>query len=328
MFATSYRPELNRLEDRVQPGSIISTGMDLSLLAGSFIGQSLISSAMPSDSSVADRVTTQGVSENQPATNDSGAAVNPAPAQPLEMPGTENIMNLQTGHDLTVLPSATLSHQAGSNLGGNGVHNMIPPNALFYGGDFDGRNGLSNEHGTLVSDSQTWDNFYVTDSGDGLGWQITTVFNRSLNRGGETANSCNWAIRSGVHAGSGGNIATLYSSGGATAPAMGTAPSTYMPTGNSGFGLPEYEIVVDLSSLPINQILPGKYYLDVQPNGSGVGQWFESTATNGSASSIGQQDPGDSWFNSSYFGYTWSDTQNLLGSGTWNFSNGVCGNQL
>jgi hypothetical protein len=325
MVAKSYRASLSLLEDRVQPGSIISTGLDLSLMAGSIVGQSLLSFTMPPDTFVADRVTTQGVSRDQPETkNDSGLTFNLAPAQPLELPSTDNLMKLRTSADLTILPSATLSHQSRTSLGDNGVHPLIPAEALFYGGNFDARNGLSNEHNTLVTDSSVWDNFYVTDdSGDGQGWRITTLFNHSLNRGNETADYCNWTIRTGISPGNGGNIAVTASG----RLAAGTAASTLFGYGRPIFGLSEYEIDVDISADPI-QLLPGKYYLNVQPIGRGVGQWFEATTTNGDSSSIGQQDPGNSYFNSSYFGYTWSDTQNVLGSGTWNFSNGVCGQSL
>jgi hypothetical protein len=325
MSAKSYRANLSLLEDRVQPGSMISTGLDLSLMPGSIVGQNLVSFTMPPDNSVADRVATQGVSGDQPETkNDSNLTFNPAPAQPLELASTDNLMKLRTSDDLTILPGATLSHQSHASLGDDGVHAMIPPDALFYGGDDDYRSELSNEHNTIVSDASVWDNFYVTDdTGDGQGWRITTLFNHSINIGGETADFCNWTIRTGISAGNGGNIAVT--AGGRLA--AGTAPST-MTLGNI-LHFPEYEIVVDLSS-SIIQLLPGKYYLNVQPIGHGVGRWFEATATSGDWSSIGKQDPGDSWFNSSYFGYNWADTQdqNLLGRGTWNFSNGVCGQSL
>jgi hypothetical protein len=325
MFAKSYSLCIDVLEERVQPGFTISMGLDLSLLSGSIVGQSLVFSTMPADASVADRVTTQGVSEGETATtNNSEVTVNPSPAAALELPDTQNLMNLQTNHDLALAPSLTLSQQSSTNLGDNGVHAMIPPNALFYGGDLDGRAALSNEHNTLVTDSSVWDNFYVTDdTGDGQGWQITTLFNRSVQSRGETADSCNWAIRTGISTGNGGNIAVTANGG----LASGTDSSTYTPTGNSNRGLPEYEIVVDISDHPI-QLLPGKYYLNVQPIGSQRGQWFENSATNGGPTSIGQQDPNDSWFNSSYFGYNWVEAWHIWGSGIWNFSSGVCGESL
>ena len=95
------------------------------------------------------------------------------------------------------------------------IINQAPPGSLWYNGDFNDVNGLSNELNTSLGSGEfgsTYDNFIVTDSG---GWNVTAVFSDDLTNTGITG--ANWEIRQGVSVGNGG---TLIASGTTNTPVV------------------------------------------------------------------------------------------------------------
>jgi hypothetical protein len=181
---------------------------------------------------------------------------------------------------------------------------------LFYGGDFDGRNGLANERNTVVSDARVYDNFMVT----GPGWLVSALFSNNLVVEPLNPQQAYWEIRSGVSTGNGGTLV-----------ASGTSGVTKTATGRSGFGLSEYKFKTtgDLGLA----LAPGMYWYTVVPIGAGQGRSFQST-TSGANGVGGPLGDGMSYFDSPFFGFNFDDTQNLLGPGPWDFSGGVCGVEI
>src|SRR5207237_4629594 len=81
---------------------------------------------------------------------------------------------------------------------------QLPDDTLFYNGDFDGVNGLSNELDTSLGSGEyghTYDDFYVTDSG---GWNVTGIFSDNLTNTGITG--ATWEIRQDISEGNGGTL--------------------------------------------------------------------------------------------------------------------------
>src|SRR5438105_11889095 len=184
---------------------------------------------------------------------------------------------------------------------------QLPTDTLFYNGDFDGVNGLSNELDTSLGSGQyghTYDDFYVTDSG---GWNVTGIFSDNLTNTGITG--ATWEIRQDISEGNGG---TLVASGTTDTPVV-------TDTGRSGFGYIEHQVLVD----GLNICLPtGHYFLDVVVVGDLTDRAFVSTTSK--ANSIGTGDPGNSWFDSNFFGFNFTSVVNVLGAPT-DFSFGVVG---
>lgn len=177
---------------------------------------------------------------------------------------------------------------------------------LWYNGDFDGRNGLANELTTLVSHARTYDDFIVS----GGGWNVNSIWtNNLMSFTGVTTAS--WEIRSGVSPGDGG---TLHFSG--------TSPATQVATGGALGGFTEYEIRV--SGLDID--LPdGTYWLSVTPHGFLSGRSFNSTTSGAGAIGLPAGDNDNSFFDSTFFGASFDDTNDWFGEGVWDFSMGVEG---
>jgi hypothetical protein len=191
---------------------------------------------------------------------------------------------------------------------------------FWYGGDFNGVNGLANEEGGLVSDARTYDDFIVP-SGHKL--FLGGVWSSNLQNYFSTNGS--WEIRTGVSEGNGG---TLVASG-------TNVPCALYFTGGTGFGFLELT-----TSCPSSAVLqPGKYWLNVHPISTtpGVGRSFNSTTSgaNGVSHASGTQTTGTgadinndrSFFDSTYFGYTFTAASGLLGGPT-DFSMGVFGGWL
>jgi hypothetical protein len=132
---------------------------------------------------------------------------------------------------------------------------------LWYNGDFNGVNGLSNEQNTSIGEvNHVYDDFLVTDSG---GWDVTAVFSDNLENTNVTG--ATWEIRQGISA---GNCGILIDSGMTMTPVV-------TPTGRSAFGFTEYQI--EVTGLAVH--LPfstGLYWLNVTPIGDGTGRSFDS----------------------------------------------------
>jgi len=140
---------------------------------------------------------------------------------------------------------------------------------LWYNGDFDGVQGLSNEQNTSLGEQQyahTYDDFDVTDQ---AGWDVGAVFSNNLTDTNITG--ATWEIRQGIFPGSGG---TLIASGMTVTPVV-------TPNGRSGFGYTEFSVQVIGLSL---YLPPGNgYFLNVTPIGDLSGRSFVSTTRGANA---------------------------------------------
>ncbi len=168
--------------------------------------------------------------------------------------------------------------------------------AQFYGGDFDGRNGI-----VINNDAYVYDDFDV----DGAGWMVTGIYANCLTM--DEISSMNWEIRSGISEGNGGTLV-----------AGGSGPITQTLTGRSGFGYDEYELRI--SGLDLH-LAAGTYYVGVNVGGP-PRQTFVSTTSgaNGFGSPLGN---GNSWFDSDFWNEHFRSIEELLGKGPWDFSYGL-----
>ena len=171
--------------------------------------------------------------------------------------------------------------------GGTPTPTPTPPGgALWYNGDFDGVDGLTNEENTFATGySHIYDDFEVTDD---AGWDINEVFSDNL--ASTNIISATFEIRQGVSA---GNPGTLIASGTTVAPEV-------TPTGRSGFGFTEFQVLI--GGLNIH-LAPGTYWLNVTPVGPlDGGRSFDSTTSGASCvgSPCGNND--DAFLDSTLFG--------------------------
>ena len=186
---------------------------------------------------------------------------------------------------------------------------LYADSTLWYNGDGNGVNGLSNEVNTAVSQSYVFDDFIVGAGGETL----TGAFSNDLMN--FTAVDADVEILSGVSAGDGGT--TVYS-------AFGVA-DTQTATGRSGFGYTEYTIDV---SLPDVVLSPGTYWLAVAPDGGGNNTVRSFISTTSGANCVGLPCGNDdnSFFDSSYFAANFSTASSELSISPLDFSMGVTGN--
>jgi hypothetical protein len=309
MLSNSHRPTLLTLPDRVQPGSVIGQGLDWSALAGPILSDGLVSPVLEANLASSHPVASRDASGNQAAVPGNPGMMATARSQPLR--GLENICNLEPLNN-PLIPLLSASPAPGAT--GSGRHGApdgrppeaVPANTLFYGGDFDGIDDLSNENNSTVSDARTYGNFYVTDPS---GWDITTVFsNNELSF--FPSGGVNWEIRSGLSENNGGTLV-----------ASGTGyPGTFTVVGEA-FGDLEVQVAVDLSASPVH-LDPGQYWLNVTPVGHGTGRSF--VAETQQVNAIGTQDTGNCYQDSTYFGTSFELTTNIISTAA-NFSLGVGG---
>jgi len=174
---------------------------------------------------------------------------------------------------------------------------------LWYNGDFNGNNGLSNERNTSVSQGNVYDNFNLSGT-----TTISAVFSNNLMD--FVATSAYWEIRSGVSVGNGGTLL-----------ASGTGAATQTPTGRSGFGFTESTVEVSGLSVVLG---PGTYWLTVSPIDSGSGRSFNSNTSG--ANSVGSPGGNDdnSFFDSTTFGANFQAASDFVGAPA-DFSMGVIG---
>jgi hypothetical protein len=182
---------------------------------------------------------------------------------------------------------------------------QAPPGSLWYNGDFNGVNGLSNERNTIVSQAGVYDDFNVIDP---LGWNVTAVFSDNLLN--TTVTGADWEIRSGVSEGNGG---TLIASGTTNSPAV-------TPTGRSGYGNTEYKVEVTGLNVFLPKLPSGQHYwLNVTPVGNGTGRSFISTTSGTTCVGTPCGNDGNAFFNSTYMGV------HFEGPLSTDYSNGVIG---
>jgi hypothetical protein len=185
---------------------------------------------------------------------------------------------------------------------------------VFYGGDFDGRNGLISTNSAGL-ESYSYDDFTL-----GGNTTVTEVFANFLDAStGLGFASASWEIRSGVSTGNGGTLV-----------ASGSGAATSTATGRFGFNLTEFQVMV--SGLNVN-LGAGTYHLGVRVD-DGIG--YISTTSGQDLGPGGDPNPavtgspianGNSFFNSAAFSANWIPTSDpgAFGPGTWDFSMGVNG---
>jgi hypothetical protein len=303
MFA--YRPKVHLLESRLQPGSMLNSGVDTALVASAVLGDVL--GGMAQTQSMAVQASAESAGGQVQTSQDAGTVVS-APSQlPNSDTGTVSTVAPVDSH-LAVFSPAAMASAIGASRGGEIHQPLIPSNALYYTGDCNHINGLASEFNSLVSDARTYDNFQVPD---GQYWRVTSLFAHDYIS--YTTTTANWEIRQGITNGNGGTL--LYS---------GKAdPATMTPDGCNDFGYIGQEVSVT-PSVQIN-LLPGTYYITIAPVGSGSGRSFVETANSGGPNSVGQPNtPDDSWFDSTYFGLNFVKAGSQVGSPA-NFSYGVVG---
>lgn len=207
------------------------------------------------------------------------------------------------------------------------THPLSPPSycqpCLFYGGDINPSspnvNAFGNENTLLVSDTTLYVPFTVPS---GQRWKISGVFTNNIADGYEGIDpmQATWSISIAM---SSGNAGTVIASG------MGTA--TFTATGRNAFGFNEYTVGVPFDAGATVVLRPGTYWLSVVPQctNSGntncyVAQYFVSNT--GGLNSYGPQEPtAKSFWNSSYFGYTYANACAVNTMGCEKFSAGVEG---
>jgi hypothetical protein len=315
MLKNAFSPRIMTLEGRDQPGSMFSTGLDSSILAGVFEGDALMRASCPANSATQAPIQRTDAPDVavQPFVDEMNAQ-SAGTLMQAETPSLDEINGLvsDTNRALTAAEFTGLDQdfqRPGSDSGSR-------ENNVFYGGDFDGRNGLANEFNSVVTDARTYDDIRVR-----FGYDIECVFSRNLmDDMAADVVSANWEIRGPGMIETG--VPPPIANGGT---AFGiAAAATITPTGFSGFELIEYEVkVCGLSGL---NILPsGHYYLNVQPIGAGTGRSFQST-TSGAGPVKGQPIANDdTWFDSPPFGYSYVPASDIFGAGTWDFSGGMEG---
>ncbi len=174
---------------------------------------------------------------------------------------------------------------------------------LWYNGDFDGVNGLVNQGSESLSVAYVYDDFTVS----GGSWTLTGAFSNNL-MNFPYGYSADVEIRSGVSA---------YNPGTLVYGAYGVGFSQ-TATGNSGFGLTEYTIAVDLPNIVLG---PGTYWLMVAPSIAGVS--FVSTTSGANCVGTPCGTGNNSFFTSVDFGGYFNPATDYLTPA--NFSMGVIG---
>jgi hypothetical protein len=203
----------------------------------------------------------------------------------------------------------------GGSSRASSVRSYAPPAAcspcLYYSGDFNpgdpNANALANEEDAIVNNAS----IYTPVTPDQQ-WSVTGLFENTLSQ--LTPTSVSWEIRTGVSEGNGG---TLYASG--------SGAPTQTATGRSGVGYTEYTDSVAIS--PAVTLQAGvTYWINVTPVCTAcAGRAFESNVpAAGGANHVGPADVLNlSYFNSSFFGANFTNTNN---EGTFPlFSFGIAG---
>lgn len=187
---------------------------------------------------------------------------------------------------------------------------------VWYGGDFDGRNGLISQT-TVGLDGMVYDDFNLA-----FNTNVTGVFANYLDFGA-VYTTASWEIRSGMSAGNGGTLE-----------ASGSGATTTIATGRTGFNLTEFQVTV--AGLNVN-LAAGNYWLGFALDSSNTaGAGYISTTSGADLGPGGDPNPvvtgspianGNSFFNSTFFlaNYLPTFDPGALGAGTWDFSMGVNG---
>ncbi len=318
MSKNGFSPQVMLLEGREQPGSILSSGLDASILAGTFLGEGMERASRPAivtaqaPANKADRsdVVVQPLSHS--LNTPSAGTIKQAETKSLD---AVNGLTVPTVKTYTSLAETGVPSGFDGPVGDGGYDSRAPYN--FYGGDFDGRNSLTSEKGTLVSESNTWDDVRIRQ-----GATITDVYGHFLidNVGGgiPLPTTANFYMR-GPGAMSVGNCLT-----GSEFKNEQNIPVTVTLI-NLGPFFTKYElykIEANVTDFPVAG--PGHFYQSLQPNGVGLGQFFVGSTSG--ANALGQPiGNDDSWVSSSHFGIPCGDWNTYAGAGNWDVSYGLKG---
>jgi hypothetical protein len=307
--STTRRPTVETLESRLQPGSMLTSG--LGQLGGVLDLEGMLNNA----NSRSEELAVKAIQRIESAPKADQVVIDHGPQDP----GLKKD-NGQIGTTDQLPSQAKDVFQGGRERFidlGNHVLDGGSGN-FWYGGDFNGVNGLANEQSSIVSSAQTYDDFIVP-AGHKL--YVGGIWTSNLQN--YYATTANWSIRTGISSGSGGTVVKSGTAG------DGSGCSNYSLyfTGNTGFGFLELTSAIDLQSCGFT-LQPGKYWLQATPISTqpGTGRSFNSTTsgTNGVSHSGTDIGNGRSFFNSTFFGYNFQPTESVLGAPT-DFSMGTFG---
>jgi len=288
------RPMFETLENRVQPGSML---LGLGQLGGLLDLEGLMNNSASRAQELAVKTIQQGVSSSK---SDELVIDHQAPEGDLGLNDGQIGITETEGSDAKSYDGGDLSF---IDLGAHVLSGIL------YTGDFNGVNGLANERSTFVSQASIWDSLDVTALKfvGGL-WSSNLMSARTF--------TADYGVRTGVSANTPGTLVF-----GGTSSAACT--SQYF-TDAEGFGFIEFSVAVDLNceTGTTEFLVPGEYWVNVTPVGNGGGRSFQSTTSG--ANAVGSHDTGDSYFDSTFFGYTFEPVETLLGTPT-DFSVGLFG---
>ncbi|MGI8923696.1 MAG: hypothetical protein ACR2HJ_06590 [Fimbriimonadales bacterium] len=172
---------------------------------------------------------------------------------------------------------------------------------LFYGGDYDNVNGMRSQRGTDI-DARVYDDFSLSEPR-----VVTGVFGSFFAIPRSTM--AYFELRSGIEPGNGG---TLLASG------YFPVEATFL---GGGLGFPVYRFSGKIAPV---ELASGDYWVTMAMVSSLDGNFFLAT-TSGANGIGGPLQNGNSFFDSTTFGYDFVDVQDLLGPGLWDFSIGLEG---
>jgi hypothetical protein len=191
---------------------------------------------------------------------------------------------------------------------------QAPPGSLWYNGDWNTVNGLSNERNTIVTQGAVYDDFNVTAP---QGWNVTAIFSDDLViPAPPTITGADWEIRTGVSEGNAGALI-----------ASGTTNSPIVTLINDQFQILEYRVEVIGLSVFLPMLPSGQHYwLNVTPVGNGTGRFFNSTTSGANCVGTPCGNDQNAFFNSTFFGAYFTSTANE-GQPS-DYSMGVIGNAI
>jgi hypothetical protein len=209
------------------------------------------------------------------------------------------------------------------------VPSEVPPSVcapvcLLYTGDTNPDspdvNGFANENTLLVPETQSFGAFTVPT---GETWTVDGAFINTIADGydGLDPSTSSWSISSGLSSGDSGTIV-----GSGTSTAAGTS---FTPTGRDPFGFTEYSLKIKIS--PAVVLSAGTYWLNITPQCTDSGNsscdisqyyWDNTFGLN----NYGIVPPSDQdYFNSSYFGFDYSNMCEVSSTGCQVLSFGIIG---
>jgi hypothetical protein len=181
-------------------------------------------------------------------------------------------------------------------------------------------NGFANENTLLVPDTNDYGAFTVPT---GQTWTVDGAFINTITDGynGLDPSTSSWSINSGLSEGDGGTVV-----GSGTSTASGT---TFTPTGREPFGFTEYSLKIKIS--PPVVLAAGTYWLNITPQCTDSGNsdcdiaqyYWDNTFGLNNYSKVPPSS--DSFFNSSYFGFDYSNLCEVSATGCQVLSFGIIG---